>query len=511
MRAVTPGTLRMSLLQALLINLGSIVVPGLLLYALLARLAAHRQKRLGWFMLEAFSFGILLLCLLEVLSWDFFPPLPRSVEAGITFGAYLSFAFVALRAADLLIIEAILVDRKGMYFPRILRWLVIAFGLVMTGLVMLHTVLGINVVALVAVPTVLTAILGFAMKDTLERLVSGIILGRLIHEGDWVTLLDHEGRVASITLGHITLTTREGHAIIIPNNMVAHHEIENYSRPFGHFACHVEVEAHYQHPPLKVCAILIESAQAVSGVLKDPEPVSYTDGFKESGIEYRLKFWISDFTARPTIESDVRSYIWFAFQRHGIQIPFPQRVIHTAPNVDDEAERARRLAAIHDQLQRIDFLKALDRASLDDLARSAETRTYLPQEAVVRQGDPGDEFFIVTSGEAEVLLDMNGKPTQVATLKPGQFFGEMALLTGEPRSATVRAQTQLSVLVLSKPAMSRVFTADPGLIEQISAILAERQYRTSTAREAAGRLSPDEETKKKTRTLGTRIRKFFGL
>lgn len=511
MRAVTAGALSMSLVQALLINLGSIVLPGLILYTLLARVAITREKRLGWPMFGAFAFGILLLCVLEVLAWDVFPPLPQFVEAAITFGAYLSLAFVILRALDLLVIEAVLIDKKGLYLPRILRWVIIGSGLVATSLVLLRTVLGINVVALVAVPTVLTAVLGFAMKDTLERLVSGIVLGRLIHEGDWVTLMGNEGKVAHITLGHITLTTREGDAIIIPNNLVAHNQIQNHSRPFERFASHIEVEAAYAHPPLEVRRILIESARAVEGVLTNPTPVSYTQSYKESGIEYRLKFWIREFGRRDVIESDVRSYVWYAFQRHGIQIPFPQRVIHTAPKTDDEAIYAQRIAAIHEQLQQIDFLKALDGAALDELARSVNTRTYLPQEAIVRQGEPGDELFILTSGEAEVLLDMNGKPTQVATLKSGQFFGEMALLTGEPRSATVQALTQMSVLVVSKPAMSRAFSADPTLIEQISAILAERQYRTSSVREAAGRVSSDEETKKKTKTLGARIRKFFGL
>ena len=501
----------MSLLQALLINLGSIVAPGLILYALLARVAINRQKHLGWPMFGAFAFTILLLCLLEVLAFDVFPPLPAFVDMALTFGAYLSLAFVVLRALDLLVIESVLIDKKGLYFPRILRLVLIIIGLAITSLILLRMVVGINVVALVAVPTVLTAVIGFAMKDTLERLVSGIILGRLIHEGDWVTLMGNEGKVAHITLGHITLTTREGDAIIIPNNVVAQSQIQNHSRPFERFASHIEVEAGYAHPPLEIRQILIESARAAHGVQVEPDPISYTSAFKESGIEYRLKFWLSDFGRRDVIESDVRSYVWYAFQRHGIQIPFPQRVIHTVPQADDEAIRAQRIAVIHEQLQRIDFLKALDAAALDELAKSVQTRTYLPQEAIVRQGDPGDEFFIVTTGEAEVLIDSNGKPMQVATLKEGQFFGEMALLTGEPRSATVRAVTQMSVLVVSKPAMSRLFSAEPALIEQISAILADRQYRTSAKREAAGHGAADEETKKKTKTLGSRIRKFFGL
>lgn len=501
----------MSLLQALLINLGSIVVPGILLYGLLIHLATLRNKRFGLGIFSVFVATLLLLCLLQVLALDVLPPLPELVNAVLNFAAYLGLTFVLLKAMDLLLIEAVLIDKKGLYLPRILRLVIMFTGLAITSLVLLRTVLGINVVALVAVPTVATAVVGFALKDSLARVVSGIILGRLIHEGDWVTLMGQEGKVAKITLGHLTLTRREGDAIIIPNDLVAHSEIHNHSRPFERFASHIVTEAHYCHPPLEVRKILVDAARAVPGVLEDPAPICYTESFNESGIAYRLKFWIKDFEKRPQIESDVRSYVWYAFQRHGIEIPFPQRVVHSTPPSDGTTAAEQRIAAIHQQLRGIDFLSALHEQELVALARSVATRTFLPRETIVRQGDAGDEFFIITAGEAEVLIDAGGTQTQVATLKAGQFFGEMALLTGEPRSATVRALTQMAVLVVSKPAMGRIFQADPAVIEQISAILAQRQYQLSAKREEASRTDMVADTQARKKTLGTRIRKFFGL
>ena len=101
----------MSLLQALLINLGSIVVPGLILYALLARVAINREKHLGWPMFGAFVLTILLLCLLEVLAFNVFPPLPAFVDMALNFGAYLSLAFIVFKALDLLVIESVLIDK----------------------------------------------------------------------------------------------------------------------------------------------------------------------------------------------------------------------------------------------------------------------------------------------------------------------------------------------------------------------------------------------------------------
>jgi small-conductance mechanosensitive channel len=271
----------MSLVQVLLINLASIVVPGVLCYGLLVHIVRVHNKHLGAGVFFVFLSTLVLLCGLQILALDVFPPLPHFADSVLKFAAYLGLAFVVLKALDLLVIESVFIDKKGLYFPRILRLVVIAIGLVLTALVLSRTVLGINVVALVAVPTVLTAVLGFALKDTIERLVSGIILGRLIHEGDWVTLMGSEGKVARITLGYITLTTREGDAVIIPNNIVAHNQIQNHSRPFERFASYIEVVAGYSHSPLEVRRILVESARAVDGVLINPTPLAFTNSYKK--------------------------------------------------------------------------------------------------------------------------------------------------------------------------------------------------------------------------------------
>ena len=168
----------MSLLQALLINLASILIPGILLYGLLAHVGRLRNKHLGVPTFAVFLLTMLLFCTIQILALDDFPTLPDGMNTFLTFAAYLGLAFVALRAFDLLVIESVLIDKKGLYLPRILRIVLIAIGLAITALILSRTVLGVNVVALVAVPTVLTAIIGFALKDTLERLVSGIILGK---------------------------------------------------------------------------------------------------------------------------------------------------------------------------------------------------------------------------------------------------------------------------------------------------------------------------------------------
>ena len=187
---------------------------------------------------------------------------------------------------DNLLLKGYLVQQRGLYLPGPLRLAIHAAVLAIVVLLLLRTVLHINIVALVAVPTVLTAVIGFALKDTLARLFEGITLGRLMHIGDWVSLVGKEGRVANITLGYVTLQTRAGDYVMVPNNVVAQKEIINYSKPTREHVCCVTVEAAFADAPAKVIAVCQQAAAAVPGVLANPPAVRAGLGLPRLG--YRV-------------------------------------------------------------------------------------------------------------------------------------------------------------------------------------------------------------------------------
>lgn len=501
----------MTLLQGLIVKVGLTFLLGALVLALFLYMTAGRNKKIGGALYAGFIATLLLLALLQFITSGLVGAVPKVVQDSIAFVAYLGLCFVLLKAMDVLLVEAYLIGRKGLYIPQVLRVLIMATGLTVSVLILLRAVLGVNVLALIALPTVATAVVGFALRDTIARFVSGIMLGRLIHVGDWVTIMGKEGVVTNISLGHVTIRTRADDYVLLPNNLITQNELQNHSRPTHPQASTVVTEASYAHPPLWVRKILADAARAVPGVVAYPEPVSVVSAFKESGIEYQLKFWLDDFSRRDRIEGEVRSYVWYAFKRHGIEIPYPQRVVQMTQPPDAAAMHEHELAAICEQLRPIDFLSILNDEELTTLAQDIRRHLYLPGEIVVHQGDRGQNLFVVVDGEASVRVEAAGQSATVATLKPGQFFGEMSLLTGEPRSATVCAETELTVLMVGKDAMSRLLTKNPGLVEQFSTILVARKTALASSLEATTRMLTKAAVQKEETSLTASIRKFFGL
>ena len=424
------------------------------------------------------------------------------------FAIGLGIALSCLIVLDHLLLEGYLVQKRGLYLPGPLRIAIQVALLAIVGLILLRTALKINVIALVAVPTVLTAVIGFALKDTIARLFEGIMLGRIMHIGDWVNLVGREGQVTNISLGHVTLQTREGDWLMVPNNLVAQKEIVNYSRPTRQHLCSVTIEAAFGDSPTRVIEVLERAAASAPGVVAPPDPQALVAAYQDSGIQYRVRFWIDNYAERIQIESRVLAYIWQAFRREGIEIPYPVRVTQPPAQGGQVAEQLR--AAVRERLARIDFLAGLSPAEFDRLAAGVERRVYLPGEAVVREGEPGEELFYIDRGDATISArTAAGSRQTVVKLSAGQYFGEMSLLTGEPRAATATAETEMHVFVIGKRIMQELIAANPMLAEHMGDTLAERQVALTRARQTVPGPARTA-TAKQQGSLGDRIRRFLG-
>jgi len=503
----------LKLLHELVLKLGVTFTLAAALFGVYMLMARKRAKKVprGFFATYVVTLALYVLLILnesELVGWV---NLWEGVYLWTKFAAYFGTAFFLLKALDIFLLEDYLIAKKGLYIPELLRLLILLGVLAVAGIIFLRTVMGINVVALVAIPTIATAVIGFALQDTLKRFFAGIMLGKLVRVGDWVCLAGREGMVMKVDLGHVTLQTRTDDLVMIPNNLVAQQEILNYNKPTTKHARTVLVDASYATPPLQVQTVLVATAKAVPGVLADPEPLAFVAAYKDSSIQYRLKFWVKDYLEVEASEGQVLAYVWYAFQRHSIEIPFPQRTIHITKAEDEHQVMAAKRERILGALRQIDFLSVLSPEDLEAVTQRAAIRVYLPGEAVVQQGDAGVEFFIILEGSAEVHRGEGDKVATVATLHPMQFFGEMSLLTGEPRSATIVAQTKLEVVVITKAVLELPIMGNPLLAERIGTVLAERKSELAALQENLERRGESSEgVEHRRKSLGARIRRFFG-
>lgn len=422
------------------------------------------------------------------------------------------------QACLLLLADGFFGKRRGQPLPQIFRDILQGLILVAVLFVTLREA-GVEPTSLLTTSALLTAVIGLSLQDTLGNLFAGISIQaqRPFEVGDWIQIDTDSrsiGRVVEINWRATTVRTPEQIDLVIPNGVLAKSTLCNFTKPDTSSRRTVEVQAPYDAQPQHVEQELLSAARGVAGVKSDPSPFVLLRTFADSGITYHLNYFIEDFALRDRVDSLVRMRVWFAFRRGGITIPFPARTIYQPEDKSPEAlakaeaqAQTARLAAI----QEVDFLAGLPSAAQEHLAALSKSCKYLSGEVIIRQGEAGDAFYIVQSGEVIVLLGRDEHSVaELARLGPGKFFGEMSLMTGERRTATVRAALNCDLVRIDKSAFQSILEADPGLVEQISRVLVERQLEMDenlSARAARSKTFKEE----KSNALLASIRKFFSL
>ncbi len=344
-----------------------------------------------------------------------------------------------------------------------------------TVLVLLNRLFGINLTPLLTTSAVLTGVLALSLQETLKNFFTGLWINteRIVAKGDWVKIADKEGEVIEVTWNTTRLLTRKNDCIYIPNRILMEGHLENFTYPTPIHAVEVDIGASYNDPPNKVKNILIDIAKNVSSVLSGPEPEVWITHYADFSINYRLRAWIKNFRLAPYIKSEINSRIWYAFRRNNVEIPFPVRVSYSRVEA-----KPLKMEIIMDSLKNIEFLNLINYDELRNIAVYSSFETFGAGETIVKQGDTGDTFYLIHSGSVDVLYrDEAENEKLLATLKQGEFFGEMSLLAGEPRMATVIAHEDTSCIVVTSKGFKNAFIKNPSLAESLSELLAKRSGR----------------------------------
>lgn len=358
--------------------------------------------------------------------------------------------------------------------------------------------------SLVTASAVSAIVVGFALQDTLGNAFAGLAIQieKPFRVGHWIRIGDHEGLVQEVTWRATKLRTRSGTFVIVPNSIISKDPITNYSEPIVPVRLAVEVGATYLKSPAIVKTAMLEALKQTPLALTSPPPRVHLVDFGGSAILYRLSFWVASFDDQESALDEARSAIFYSFARHQIEIPYPIQIEHSR----EEVSTALSAREVGDAVARVDIFSAMSDAERATLSQALQERLFGPGEVIVRQGDAGRSMFIVQSGEVAVTLE-GGR--EVARISDGGVFGEMSLLTGEPRTATVSAVGDAVLLEIDVDAFRRVVLANPAVVEAISLIVVTRRAGLDRARA----LAEEEQAalRVQSQSLLDRIRHFLRL
>jgi small-conductance mechanosensitive channel/CRP-like cAMP-binding protein len=377
-----------------------------------------------------------------------------------------------------------------------------------------HHWFGLELTPFLATSAVVGAVVGLALQDTLGNLFAGIALHTEapFHVGDWVRVGDRDGRVEQVSWRAMRLQTWDGDTLTVPNNEVARHSLLNYSVPRAPHSRLVTVGVNYHTPPNKVISVLASLLEQVRGVRSEPPPNIRMVGYHDFTIQYEIRYFFAAYDEFRRIEGEIHRLIWYHFKRHGIEIPFPVRNVFLHQAEVPETHREAPATRLERALRQIDLFRPLSDEELRTAAARCRPLHYAAGERIIEEGAPGDSFFIVDRGEVEVSKEVAAARRTLARLMEGQFFGEMALLTGEKRAATVVAATDVDLFTLDKAGFQDIIVGNPAIAVDISTILAERREALSQALGDLGVRYPPRSSGGDTRErILDRIRGYFGL
>lgn len=399
-------------------------------------------------------------------------------------------------------------------FPTILRDILLFIAFVIALMTILQQS-GANLVSLVTTSAVLTAVIGLALQQPIANMFAGLSLqlDRTVVVGDWIKIDNRVGRIDKITFRATTILTHDEDMLTFPNSYFMQNAVLNYSRPTDRHRMWCEVGFAYKHPPNDVKNVLEEALRGCEGVLETPAPTVLVRGFGDSSVTYAVLYWIRDFAQEWRIESAVRTRIWYAAQRTGLEIPFPIRTVHMTQITEEtaRADETRAQERRRSALAKVELFGKLEEEDLDQLARGMKRRLFSRGEVVVRQGEPGDSLFLIADGTIGVVLSVDGAERQVATLHQGDILGEQSLMTGEARTATCVALEDAHVHEVDHTLIRLLLEAKPALAESFSAILSDRQHALEQERDGlSAEAASQRRDENKKRLLG-RIKSYFRL
>jgi small-conductance mechanosensitive channel/CRP-like cAMP-binding protein len=426
------------------------------------------------------------------------PSLAAAIPPPVATLDVLLVALAIIVALVAVLLNPFLADRPSARFPNIVQdAVIVVLAFLATTFVMRDT-------GIVAASAASAVVVGFALQDTLGNAIAGLAIQieKPFRVSHWIRIGEHVGVVEEITWRATKLRTRSGAFVIVPNSVISKEAIVNFNEPVRPVRFSIDIGATYSKGPNEVREALLEAVHRSPHTLREPKPAVRLLDFGNSSIVYRVDFWVAEYAAEEEAMDEVRTAIYYGFARHGIEIPYPIPSEYSR----EEAPAALPPSAVAAALARVDLFAVLGVDARIQLAERTMERVFGAGEVIVRQGETGRSLFVVHRGEVVVRLEPDGR--EVARIQPGGVFGEMSLLTGDPRTATVAAARDSVVLEIDADALRDAVLSRPDAAEAISRLVVERRAGLDKAHAAA---RDDAALAAQSESLLGRMRRFLRL
>jgi small-conductance mechanosensitive channel/CRP-like cAMP-binding protein len=433
----------------------------------------------------------------------------------------LAFSLLAAVGMGTLVLFRVGLPRIGLPIPRILTDLFAAAGYIVV-LIVVGRHAGFSVAGLITTSAVVTAVIGFSMQDTLGNIMGGLALqlDNSIRVGDYVALTYGQvnGKVTEIRWRYTAIETRNWETIIVPNSVLMKNPmivLGKRSAEVLRWRRTIEFYVDFRTPPNLVLDTVGNALRADPPPLcaRDPALVMQFVGIRESYAVYWIRYWMHDLTSDDGADSQVRTRLYYILRRAGIPFSIPAQALFITQESSERTQHKLEadMQARTDAVGKVDLFDDLPQPMRARLASDLRYAPYAAGEAIVREGDDDKAgLFVISRGRAIVEVGDGSAKKSVATLDAGQIFGEMSLMTGATRSATVVADSDLVCYSLDRPTFQALLHDQPELAEHFAEQLAKRQQGLVTAHDEVEEVRRHRRDTAK-HDLLDKIRGLFGL
>ncbi len=495
----------------------------LLVAALVNRFAPHRKRRLR---ASLWLYGLFVGGTAIGLGLHMLPGHGKGWGEHVQLVTDLLGAFSVVNLLALTIFDVAL-PLLGLAAAAITADILVGFSYIFVGLGVLK-VAGVSPASVVTTSAIVSGVLALSLQATLGNILGGIALqlDGSIHVGDYVQLVDGTmGKVMAIRWRHTVLETGNWDTLIVPNSTLLAQNIVILGKRIGKPLQHrmiVYFNVDFRFAPTHVIDVVRDAlcSAPIEGVSQDPKPSVICADFAKDGRDsfayYAVRYHLTDLTNGDPTSSAIRTRIYAALKRAGIPLARPVQTLFLQPEEDEAHYQTRHKVRRVQALDSVELFKSL---TADERSFVADHLRYAPfavGETCTRQGAIAHWLYILTSGKVEIRRHVSdgssGTLTKVlATIEAPGFFGEMGLMTGEPRAADVVAMTDVECYRLDKAGMARIVEERPEIAQEFSATLARRRMELLAAAEDV-----DEEARRlrmasEAGHILERIQDFFGL